>query len=179
MFAANSHPPRRGWLLFAGHASWLGYTLGSAVVLLAIASALSDHNSRTLVAVSLSWAVEVLGVMFLAGLATLSATALYCWRRLLSATAAKRMAWYVGGIEAAGGVATLALTYTLLGISLGIASLADQVLTPETVQAVIRNLTKEFSLAFMSTVIGLPLSAMLRALLSVTKARCGDAVPVA
>ena len=65
----------------------------------------------------------------------------------------------------------LALTYTLFGISLGIGSLAGQGLTPETVESVIRNLTASFSLAFMTTVIGLPLSALLRAALVVVHGR--------
>ena len=68
---------------------------------------------------------------------------------------------------AAHGVATLALTYTLFGISLGIGTLAGQGLTPETVQTVIRDLTASFSLAFMTTVVGLPLSAALRTILVV------------
>jgi hypothetical protein len=73
-------------------------------------------------------------------------------------------------LHAANGIATLALTYTLFGISLGIGDLAGQNLTPDTVQAVIRGLTERFSLAFMTTVIGLPTSALLRALLSITAA---------
>ena len=39
-----------------------------------------------------------------------------------------------------------------------------------TVQEVIRGLTERFSLAFMTTVIGLPTSALLRALLSISGA---------
>jgi len=62
----------------------------------------------------------------------------------------------------------LALTYTLLGISLGIGGLAEQTLTPDTVQEVIRSLTAKFSLAFLTTVIGLPTAALLRAILMVS-----------
>jgi hypothetical protein len=73
--------------------------------------------------------------------------------------------------KAANGIATLALTYTLLGISLGVGTLAEQELTPETVRHVIRGLTSQFSLAFMTTVVGLPTAAVLRTLLVVTHAR--------
>jgi len=66
---------------------------------------------------------------------------------------------------------TLALTYTLLGISLGIGTLAGQELTPETVRGVIQDLTANFSRAFLTTVIGLPVSAALRAVLVVTHGR--------
>ena len=84
------------------------------------------------------------------------------------ANAAERDYWFAVGMQAANGVTTLALTFTLLGISLGIGSLAGQTLTPETVQTVIRDLTANFSLAFMTTVVGLPVSAGLRALLVIS-----------
>jgi hypothetical protein len=74
-------------------------------------------------------------------------------------------------MHAANGVATLALTYTLLGISLGIGQLAHEELTPATVQVVIRGLTEQFSLAFLTTIVGLPTAAVLRALIEVTRAR--------
>ena len=73
-------------------------------------------------------------------------------------------------MHAANGIATLGLTYTLFGISLGIGELAGQELTPATVQEVIRGLTERFSLAFMTTVISLPTSVLLRALLSISGA---------
>ena len=79
--------------------------------------------------------------------------------------------WTEAGLQAANGIATLALTYTLLGISLGIGTLAEQELTPETVRHVIRGLTSQFSLAFMTTVVGLPTAAILRTLLVVTHAQ--------
>ena len=82
-----------------------------------------------------------------------------------------RHVWVEIGLHAAGGIATLALTFTLLGISLGIGSLSDQTLSPETIQEVIKGLTEHFSMAFMSTVVGLPVSAALRAVLLVTRSR--------
>ena len=78
------------------------------------------------------------------------------------------MFWNETGEHAANAVATLALTYTLLGISLGIGTLADQELTPQTIQPVIRGLTEHFSLAFMTTVVGLPTAAILRAIVAIT-----------
>ena len=65
--------------------------------------------------------------------------------------------WRAAGLQAASGIATFALTFTLFGISIGIGSLAEQPLTPETVRVVIADLTGQFSLAFMTTVIGLGL----------------------
>jgi len=43
---------------------------------------------------------------------------------------------------------------------------------------VVRDLTKHFSLAFMTTVVGLPVSAALRALIRVTEARLIAEEPV-
>jgi len=87
------------------------------------------------------WAREVFGVTFLVALAALVITALHCWMRL-EVNGAADAARLETGLHAANGIATLALTYTLLGISLGIASLAGHDLGPETIQAVIRDLTR-------------------------------------
>jgi len=118
------------------------------------------------------WAGRVLGWTFVLLLASLIFVCLFSWARLLQdGTTPATEVWYEAGIQAANGVTTLALTFTLLGISLGIGSLAGQELTPDTIQAVIRKMTANFSLAFMTTVIGLPVSALLRSLLIVTDAR--------
>ena len=55
-----------------------------------------------------------------------------------------------------------------VGISLGIGTLAGQPVNAETVQSIIGDLTSHFSLAFMTTVIGLPVSAALRAVIHIT-----------
>jgi hypothetical protein len=44
-------------------------------------------------------------------------------------------------------------------------------LSPETVRVVIREMTANFSLAFMTTVVGLPVSAVLRSILMIGMAR--------
>ena len=74
-------------------------------------------------------------------------------------------------MHASNGVATLGLTYTLLGISLGIAALSQHQLTPDTVQQVIGQLTRYFSMAFLTSVVGVPVAAGLRAIILVTEAR--------
>ncbi len=128
------------------------------------------------------WAREVFGVTFLIALSALVITALHCWRRLEApvaigaavgavAGAALDAARLETGLHAANGIATLALTYTLLGISLGIGSLAGHDLGPETIQVVIGELTRHFSMAFMTTVVGLPASAVLRAMLMIKTRR--------
>ena len=116
-------------------------------------------------------ALRMFGATFIAAFAGLILTALFCCVRVRNAvTADDRRFWLGAGMHAASGVATLALTYTLLGISLGIGELAEQDLNPETVRAIVRELTGHFSLAFLTTVVGLPTAAALRALLWITAA---------
>ncbi len=147
----------------------LSYFLGTLVIVLAIAAAASALEFREIA----QWGLQGMGVTFLLLYGTLVLTALFCWTRLsqIRDDPANQKVWLEGGLHAANGVATLGLTYTLLGISLGIGSMAEHGVTPETVQSVIRELTKHFSLAFLTTVIGLPSSAALRALLLVTGVR--------
>jgi hypothetical protein len=146
----------------------LSYFLGVVVLVLALALAMGAPEPGAI----LAWAARVLGGVFLGLLTILVLATLYCWQRLLDRDLRppQRQAWHEAGLHAANGIATLALTYTLFGISLGIGELAGQSLTPDTVQEVIRGLTERFSLAFMTTVIGLPTSALLRALLSISAA---------
>ena len=79
--------------------------------------------------------------------------------------------WQECAQQSANGIATLALTFTLLGISLGIGSLSHQVIDAQTVPALIQALTGHFSMAFMTTVVGLPTAALIRALTSLRAIR--------
>ena len=56
------------------------------------------------------------------------------------------------------------------GISLGIGQLSNSSLTPDSIDMVIASLTDDFSMAFLTSVIGLPLSAILRTFLIVLNA---------
>ncbi len=145
----------------------LSYLLGTLAVGLALAVAVTARDVPGIA----DWALRIFGPVFLLLFLGLVFTALIGLVRMTQGEAAGRRSWFETGMQAASGVATLALTYTLLGISLGIGSLAGQELTPDTVQAVIRDLTANFSTAFMTTVIGLPTSAVLRALLMVAYSR--------
>ena len=143
----------------------LSYVLGGGVLLLAVTAAVSSMDPAELAA----QAQRMFGGTFIFLMGSLIFAAVYCWVRILRDP--RNPVWLEGGLQAANGVTTLALTYTLFGISLGIGTLAEQELTPETVQSVVTELTANFSLAFMTTVIGLPTSAVLRTLLTVTAAR--------
>ncbi len=146
----------------------VSFMLGGLAIALAVAAIASSASAAEIS----DWAGRVLGWTFVLLLASLILVCLFSWVRLLQeGTTPATEVWYEAGIQAANGVTTLALTFTLLGISLGIGSLSGQELTPDTIQAVIRKMTANFSLAFMTTVIGLPVSALLRSLLIVTDAR--------
>ncbi|MCR9073110.1 MAG: hypothetical protein NXI18_15460 [Alphaproteobacteria bacterium] len=112
---------------------------------------------------------RVLGSAFLVGLSLLLLLALLAAVRLWRDP--EDRPWRATGLQAASGIATLALTFTLLGIGLGIASLSDSRIAPETVNAIIAALTERFALAFSTTVVGLPLAALMRAVLIVLAER--------
>ncbi len=141
------------------------FLLGGLVVVLAATASITAVDAADIAA----WAEKVFGLTFLVLVSGLILTSLFCWVKMSQAPDDK--VWIEAGMQAANGITTLALTYTLLGISLGVGGLAEQQLTPETVQEVVRDLTGRFSLAFMTTVVGLPVSAVLRTLLLVTRAR--------
>lgn len=89
----------------------------------------------------------------------------------LNSLLGQRVFWHQVGMQTANGISTLALTFTLLGISLGIGSLSEQSLSPENVNNVISILTTQFSMAFMTTVVGLPTATALRAYLGILNAK--------
>ncbi len=159
--------------LFVAASQAVSYMLGGLVIALALGVMTTSVSAAEITA----WAWDVLGFAFAALLGGLVFVALLCWVKIkhLQASRDDYEPWLVAGIQASNGVATLALTYTLLGISLGIGGLAGQQLTPETIQGVIKSLTENFSMAFMTTVVGLPTSALLRSILLVTEAKISAA----
>ena len=154
---------------FLTAAQSMSYLLGGGVIALAIALGAWSIEPQAAV----DWALTILSPGFVAAVVALTLGSLFCLVRLTQSAGCEAQAdfWLGTGLQLSGGVATLALTYTLFGISVGIGSLAGQGLTPETVEGVIRDLTASFSLAFMTTVIGLPLSTALRSLLVVVHGR--------
>lgn len=163
---------------FSSAAQSLSYLLGGCAIALAVALGFWSTRPEAVI----GWALGVLGPGFVGLLTALLLGSFYCLVRLKQAGDNGNEAdfWLTAGVQMANGVATLALTYTLFGISVGIGALADQGLTPETVEGVIRDLTASFSLAFMTTVIGLPLSAAVRSILVIThgRQRISTAIPV-
>jgi uncharacterized membrane protein len=139
--------------------------LGGLVVCLAAAAMIHSVSVKEIAA----WAGDVLGVMFSAMTLALVFVTAYAWIRIVRNP--QDTFWYEAGMCTANAVATLALVYTLLGIALGVGGLAHQDLTPQTVTGIVRDLTRQFSLAFFTTVVGLPLSTVLRVALHLTHVR--------
>ena len=147
----------------------LTWFLGAIVLALAIAAMSTSAGIGEI----MDWVHRSFGMTFLILFSGLVLFTLYCWLRLQRGGMAPhgRKIWLEAGMHAANGVATLGLTYTLLGISLGIAALSQHQLTPDTVHSVIGQLTRHFSMAFLTSVVGVPAAAVLRAMIMVTETR--------
>lgn len=135
--------------------------LGGAIISLAVLSYLTQQSVNDI----FHWLERMFSVAFIVIFTALIALSAYAYVQLK--TIEHSAYWHEVGQQAGNGIATLALTFTLLGISLGIGSLAEQPLTPDNVQQMISTLTKQFSMAFMTTVVGLPAATIVRALMSI------------
>ena len=131
--------------------------IGLIIVVLAGLSYLTNMPLAAL----LKWAQAVFGWSFALLFSGLTVTGIIASQKLRKGC--NPYYWYEVGQQSANGISTLALTFTLLGISLGIGSLSEQPLSPDNIQAIISNLTHQFSTAFMTTVVGLPAASLIRA----------------
>jgi hypothetical protein len=149
----------------------LSLFLGLVVMVIATATFATGMSPSQI----LGWSLDMLGGGFLLLLSALVITAMFCCVQLINSARhaqpdLERQKWVQAGLQSCNGIATLALTFTLLGISLGIGQLSNSSLTPDSIDKVIATLTDDFSMAFLTSVIGLPLSAILRTVLIVLNA---------
>ena len=155
----------RGWFRWP-EKSWVVVSvMGAGIILLALASYITDQRLSAL----FDWMQQVFGWGYALMYSVLVAGAVFSYHRLSAAKDSKY--WLELGQQTAGGIATLSLTFTLLGISLGIGALSDKTIDPTTIQSIIQELTRHFSTAFMTTVVGLPTANCLRALISLKYVR--------
>ena len=115
----------RGELVVAAEGQTLAeLPVGTAVLVAAVASAMVGLDLREIA----DWAFEVFSVTFMVILGIMLAGFAYCLVRLIECRkdGENGDVWLEAAVHLAGGVATVALTYTLLGISLGIGTLADE-----------------------------------------------------
>lgn len=158
--AFNAQPTLVGGVL-----KTLGYGTGGLVIIMAMAV----YMTQTELSVIFDWLEKVFSASFVVVYLGLMALGILAGIRLDDQIQSEY--WFEVGQQAAGGVATLALTFTLLGLSMGIGSLTNQQITPESISEIIGGLTEHFSTAFMTTVVGLPSANALRAFISIRQAK--------
>lgn len=141
--------------------STLGMMLGGGAIALAGISFITNMQLSDIIA----WMDRYFGVTFSVLFTGLLIVCVYAIAKV--SRQQSTAFWAQVGAQAANGISTLALTFTLLGISLGIGALAEQSLSVENVNSIISALTAQFSMAFMTTVVGLPASTCVRAWLSI------------
>ncbi len=149
--------PEKTWMILS--------VIGVGIIVLALASYITDQRLSAL----FEWMQQVFGWGYALIYSLLLGGALFSFNKLSSGK--DSVYWLELGQQTAGGIATLSLTFTLLGISLGIGALSDKTIDPTTIQSIIQELTRHFSTAFMTTVVGLPTANCLRALISLKYVR--------
>ena len=160
---SNNEATRKAHFRVAGTA--LGMITGAVVILFALISVVTNMQVDDIVA----WMAKYFGITFSGLFASLLLVSVYAIIKVSQRQSASF--WAQVAAQAANGISTLALTFTLLGISLGIGALSEQSLTPENVDTIISVLTTQFSMAFMTTVVGLPASTAVRAWLAILVAK--------
>lgn len=138
--------------------------LGGIVLILFVYVGYSDANPSFV----FEWLISTLGYSFLIITAFLTFMAIISIININNCENERRKFWFETGLQVSNLISTLALTYTLLGISLGIGELSSSKLDIDTINQTISKLTEQFSMAFMTSVIGLPLSGLLRSILIIT-----------
>ena len=139
----------------------LSIFLGGIVLTLFVYVGYSDTNPSFI----FEWLISTLGYSFLIITAFLTFMAIISIININNCENRRRKFWFETGLQVSNLISTLALTYTLLGISLGIGELSSSKLDIDTINQTISKLTQQFSMAFMTSVIGLPLSGLLRSIL--------------
>ncbi len=160
----HNSPPRYS-SLFKKMSAMLGFTIGAIAIVFAAVSFITNMQINDL----LAWVNQYFGVTFSVLFTLLVGTSILSIIRV--SQQCRTVFWSQVGAQAANAISTLALTFTLLGISLGIGALSDQALTPDNVNNVISMLTTQFSMAFMTTVIGLPTATAVRASVAILLAK--------
>ena len=110
-------------------------------------------------------ATSILGSTFILLISLLTFFSIICITNVITLKLYEKKLWFETGIQLSNLISTIALTYTLLGISLGIGDLSSSKLDVDTINETISKLTEQFSMAFMTSVVGLPLSGILRSIL--------------
>ena len=139
----------------------LSIVLGCSIIILLFYVLMTDKNPSYI----FEWSTSVLGTTFIVILLLLTFGSVVCALNISNHNTLNKKFWFETGLQLSNLISTIALTYTLLGISLGIGELSSSKLEVDTINQTISGLTEQFSMAFMTSVIGLPLSGILRSVL--------------
>ena len=107
---------------------------------------------------------QLFGSLFVTAYLALAAGSYYCFCQL---AAKDGELWLEAGLQCATGIATLALTFTLLGISLGVHTIAAGGVTAEQIVSQLPAMTERFAMAFATTIVGLPTANLIRAAMTI------------
>ena len=146
----------------------LSVLLGSSVLIILLYVLITDNDPSLII----GWASSVLGTNFILIILFLTTSSIICILNIYKVYPINKKFWFETGLQLSNLISTIALTYTLLGISLGIGELSSSKLDVETINITISKLTEQFSMAFMTSVIGLPLSGVLRSVLIISYEYC-------
>lgn len=158
------HPGTATWIRIADClARSIAYLLGLVALAVAVGSAATGRSAADIAV----WFLAVNGLSFTVMFFALFLLALMSWAQVeeLEPDSRGYQRWLDVGLSAAAILAVVSLAYKLVGIGLGISSLADHPLTPGTLQPLMADLTRNFSMAFTTTVFGLVASSCLRLLI--------------
>ena len=98
----------------------LSFFLGITVLVLGVYVILTGNHPNDLV----NWSISILGLSFVITLLILIFGSIFCIFKLKQSHFNTNKFWFETGMQFANSISTLALTFTLLGISLGIGELA-------------------------------------------------------
>lgn len=166
----SNHPAVTGFgRLFETFWHAFAYLIGVGVIATAIAHGASGKSSAEI----LAWFLHENGISFTVLFLVLLQIALMGWVRVEELPPGSRAyhLWLDAGLNAAAALGVVSLAYKLVGIGLGINSLAEHPLNADNVQTIMMELTRNFSMAFMTTVFGLVTSSCLRILLVMAHSR--------
>ena len=139
----------------------VSFFLGSILISLVFIVYLTENKPSEIFNIANS----ILGSTFIILISLLTFFSIICITNVITLKLYEKKFWFETGIQLSNLISTIALTYTLLGISLGIGELSSSKLDVDTINETISKLTEQFSMAFMTSVVGLPLSGVLRSAL--------------
>ena len=147
--------------LFNNFSQTLSWFLGSVVVIFFLYMMTTGQNPKVIV----DWTLSTLGKLFIIIFLVQLIISIYCLIQVNVLDKPYKRFWFEFGLQVSSSISTVALTFTLFGISVGIGELSSSNLDISTINKTIERLTQQFSMAFMTSVIGLPVSSILKSIL--------------